>query len=113
MAVRDASRIELAGGFVQQVLRLFDFVERDDERKHDSDVSMHRCPEQRTKLRLEQFWLVEAHPDRAPAEEWVGIGRVAADGQLVAANVECANHNRTSTKRFDDVPVGAVLLFLV
>src|SRR5437762_5353577 len=90
-----------------------DLVECDDQRKHYPDISMHRGAQQRPKLRLEKLRLVQAHPDGAPAKEWVRIGRVAANGQLVAADVESSNHHRTSAERFHHVTVGAVLFLLV
>ena len=94
VTVFDSARIELGRRLVEEVARLPHFVERDDERKHDADVAVHRRAQQRAKLRLEQLGLVEAHPDRAPAEERIRIGRIAADRKLVASDVEGANHDR-------------------
>src|SRR5438552_10124508 len=95
------------------MLCLFHFVESDDERKHDSDVAVHRCPEQRAELRLEQLGFVETHPDRAPAEEGIWIGGIAANRQLVASDIEGANHDGPSAEGLDDVPISAILLLLV
>ena len=95
------------------MLCLFHFVEGDDEGKHDSDIAVHRCPEQRAELRLEQLWLVQAHSDRAPAEEGIWIGRIATDRQLVASDIKRANHHRPSAKRLDYVSISPILLLLV
>ena len=46
---------------------------RDDQRQHDADVAVHRGAQQRAQLPLEQLRLVEAHPDRAPAEERIRL----------------------------------------
>ena len=77
------------------------FVERDDEREHDAHVAVHRRAQQRAELRAEQLRLIEAHPDRAPAEERIRLGGESADGQLVAADVEGANDDRMSLERLE------------
>src|SRR5687768_8618277 len=97
VTVLDAPRIELGGGLVQEVLRLLDLVERDDEREHDANVAVHRRAEERAKLGLEDLRLVEAHPDRAPAKKRICIAREAPDWKLVAAHVERAE-DRKSTR---------------
>jgi len=74
---------------------------------------VHRRPEERPQLRFEQLGLIEAHPDCAPSEKRVGIGWITTDGQLVAADIEGANHNRPSAECLDDVAISAILFLLV
>src|SRR3982751_2201643 len=111
--VRDAPGNQLSRRFVKEMLCLLHLIERYDERKHDSDASVHRRSEKCAELGLEQLGLIETHPDRAPAEERVGIGGIAANRKLVAAHIERADHNRSTTEGFDDVLIRAILLFLV
>ena len=98
----DAARIELRAPPRSGALAPPHLVERDDERQHDAHVAVHRGAQQRAQLRLEQLGLVEAHPDRAPAEERIRLGRKSADRQLVAADVERANDDRPPAERLDD-----------
>src|SRR5207302_997977 len=72
-----------------------------------------RGPEQRTQLRAKEIGLIEAHADGAPAEKWIRFRGEAADRQLVATDVEGANHHGLSPERFDDAFVGAILLVLI
>ena len=69
--------------------------------------------QERAELHLEQLRLVEAHADRAPAEERIRLVRESAGRQLVAADVERPNHDRLAAERFDHPAIRAVLLFLV
>jgi hypothetical protein len=111
--VLDAAIIQLTRGFVEQVPRLLHFVERYDQRKHDADVAVHRGAQERPELRLEKLRLIQAHPDRAPAEEGVRIRRMTANGKLVAPDVERADHHRSSIERLDDVTIRLVLFLFV
>src|SRR5215471_9641473 len=90
-----------------------DFIERDDEWKHDANVAMRGGTKQRSQLRPEQLWLIQAHPDRAPTEEWIRLARESADGQLVATDIEGTNHDRLAAERFDNALVRAILFVLV
>src|SRR6202022_4097775 len=111
--VLDSSRVQLGSRLVEEYAGLPDLVEGDDEGKHDADITMHRGAQQRTKLCLEQLGLVEAHPDGAPAEEWIRIRWIPANRKLVASDIEGADHHRPSSKCFDDMPVGLILLLFV
>src|SRR5207253_9553455 len=89
------------------------FVERHHERKHDANVAVYRRAKERSKLRAENVRRVETHSDRPPAEEGIRFGRVSADRQLVAADVERSNDDRFAAKGLGDATIGVILLVLV
>src|SRR5258708_31249989 len=74
---------------------------------------MHRGAKERPQLRFEELRLVETHADSAPAKKGIRLGWEPAHGQLVATDVEGANHYGHPGKRLDDATVGAILLILV
>ena len=108
-----SAHLQVVGRLLEQVARLANLVDGDDEREHDAHVAVLGGAQQRAQLSLEQLRLVETHPDSAPAEERIRVARISADGHLVAADVECANDDGLSLEDIDDVRVGAVLLFFV
>ena len=108
-----AARSEFARRLGEQDAGLAHLVDRDDQRQHDAQVAVHRRAQQRPQLRAEDLRLIEAHADGAPAEERIRFRGEPAYGQLVAADVERANHHRHAGERLDHAPVAAVLLFLV
>jgi hypothetical protein len=58
--------------------------------------------------------ILEAKPDRAPAQEWVqligGIRRTL--GKFVAAQIECANNERIRVDALCNCSISFVLLLL-
>ncbi len=74
---------------------------------------MHGGAQQRAQLHLEDLGLVEAHPDGAPAEERIGFVRKSADGELVAADVVRADHDRMRGEGVQHLDVRGELLVLV
>ena len=112
-----AMRHAAAGKFTRRLRkeesRLTHFVDRHDEGQHDAHVAVHGGAEQCPQLRFEDFRFIETHADGAPAEERIRFVRIAANRQLVAAEVECPDDNGLSAERLEDVHIRGDLLVLI
>src|SRR5690606_6221234 len=85
-----------------------------DEGQHDADVAVRGGAQERTELLAEEVLEVEAHADRAPAEERVLLGRhLEEERELVAAEVEGPDVDGLMREALGDLAVGAVLLLLL
>ena len=92
--------------------RLPDLVHPRHQRQHELDVPPHRGPEDGPDLGTEHLRLVEAHPDRAPAEEGVRFeGRLEGRRELVSTQVEGADdHGPVGERRGDPAEVLGLLV---
>ena len=80
--------------------RLSHLLHPRDQRQHQLDVAAGGGAEHGAELGPEHLRLVEADPDRAPAEERIGLRRrLERRGELVAAQVEGADDHRAARGR--------------
>jgi len=101
VTVLDSSRIKLGSRFVEEVSRLPHLVERDDEGKHDADITMHRARNSARSCVLNKLGLVRHILMARQPRNGFRVRRIPSNRSLFASDIEGANYHWPSSKRFD------------
>ena len=111
----NARRIQFRLAFFQQLVGLLKLRDAADHGKHDAQMGVIRGGAQnRAQLRLEQRGQVQTQPNGAPAQKRIRLRLLVKRGrELVAAQIQRANHNAVGKIVPGHFGIGADLLFLV